>query len=391
MIVILLASIIYFVYHCTEFSRFVVLNPYKSLSNYHHMELQPLPTKINTFNSNKLHLNLYPTKATLYHKRLKDPFITYQSEALANARSNNVVTPNDNLKLKRQTNNLSNESIRKVKRAFSYMELVAKWKLVKFKNSPRSLKFKLAFITLTLPSKQIHSDKELKKECFDRYLQCLRDKYKVKHYIWRAEIQGNGNIHWHVVIDKFIHHRDVRKDWNKYVNRLGYVDRFYEKFGTYDPSSTEIKSVKNSRQANSYLVKYITKGDNKMAKGESKAKTRMIEGRMYGISQSLKQMRPITINQDSKAFKIVGRLALKYSRYTTSSKYNSTIFYPTSTYRNIYSWLERQVDNWDDLDNGMTIAEHNQLIDHNSWFKMSVEYYEYSPWSDPTIKEWTKV
>jgi len=68
-------------------------------------------------------------------------------------------------------------------------------------------KYKLTFITLTLPSKQAHTDEEIKKVPFANFLQTLRRKYNMKYYIWKAEKQNNGNIHFHIITNSFIHHK----------------------------------------------------------------------------------------------------------------------------------------------------------------------------------------
>ena len=81
--------------------------------------------------------------------------------------------------------------------------------------SGRCFTFKMAFITLSLSSTQIHSDNEIKEKCLNQFLIEIRKRYRVKNYIWRAEKQKNGNIHFHVVIDKFIAWSELRDRWNQ--------------------------------------------------------------------------------------------------------------------------------------------------------------------------------
>lgn len=89
------------------------------------------------------------------------------------------------------------------------------------------------FLTLTLPCVQHHCDNEIKEKCFLRFVEYLvGDKEKgasgwgVKNYIWCAETQKNGNIHFHLIIDRAILATRVNQVWNKFIDRLGYVDRF---------------------------------------------------------------------------------------------------------------------------------------------------------------------
>lgn len=84
------------------------------------------------------------------------------------------------------------------------------------------------FVTLTLPSKQIHSDQKIKNEILDPFVEWLRKTFAVTAYFWRAESQKNGNLHFHILIDRYVPFGEIRRKWNITVNRLGYVDRFVQ-------------------------------------------------------------------------------------------------------------------------------------------------------------------
>lgn len=107
------------------------------------------------------------------------------------------------------------------------------------------------FVTLTLPSKQIHSDQKVKNECLDPFVEWLRKTFAVTAYFWRAESQKNGNVHFHILIDRFVPFTEIRRKWNLTVNRLGYVDRFAQiqkfkyRYG-YTASREEIESKVSS-------------------------------------------------------------------------------------------------------------------------------------------------
>src|SRR5690606_29708884 len=80
----------------------------------------------------------------------------------------------------------------------------------------------LTFVTCTLPAKQIHSDKVIKR-AFVLFLDNLKKTYGVRQYIWKSEAQNNGNLHFHVLIDRYIDWQIIRKLWNSQMVRLGYV------------------------------------------------------------------------------------------------------------------------------------------------------------------------
>src|SRR5690606_39568338 len=63
-------------------------------------------------------------------------------------------------------------------------------------------KFRLSFITLTLPSPQGSiSDKEIKRGPLRMFIQKMGRRYGMYNYVWKAEKQKNGNIHFHITTD----------------------------------------------------------------------------------------------------------------------------------------------------------------------------------------------
>lgn len=100
------------------------------------------------------------------------------------------------------------------------------------------------FLTVTLPSDQIHTDAVINRQCLQPFLQMLKRHHGIENYFWRAEAQENGRVHFHILTDRYISKEDLQVSWNKAVNRLGYVDRYYEKSGDACPPSTEIHRVR---------------------------------------------------------------------------------------------------------------------------------------------------
>ncbi|NER13537.1 hypothetical protein GWK08_08825 [Leptobacterium flavescens] len=142
----------------------------------------------------------------------------------------------------------------------------------------------LSFCTLTLSNPQKHNDTFIRKHLV-RFIELMRKSKSVRFYMWRAEAQKNGNIHFHVLFDKFIHHEYIRLHWNNQQLKMGYI-----KEGE-NPPSTEIKSLKNKRDVSSYITKYLTKIE------EDK---RPIIGAIWGASNELKKIDyPTVYNGDA--------------------------------------------------------------------------------------------
>lgn len=94
------------------------------------------------------------------------------------------------------------------------------------------------FVTLTLPAKQMHTDKEITKHCINPFLSYARKYFNVRYFIWKKELQGNGNLHFHFVTDRYIDHEYLRRAWNRIINAgvvegvehpFNYVDRYRAK------------------------------------------------------------------------------------------------------------------------------------------------------------------
>lgn len=139
---------------------------------------------------------------------------------------------------------------------------------------------KITFVTLTLSSKQAHDDNYIKRNMLNRFLIELRREKGVNHYFWRAEPQENGNIHFHILVDRFIHWRFIRDKWNSIQGDHGYLTEFYSKFLHLDPNSTDIHGLEKINNLAAYVVKYCCKVKN----------GRTIQGRIWGCSDTLRNL-----------------------------------------------------------------------------------------------------
>ena len=83
-----------------------------------------------------------------------------------------------------------------------------------------------AFVTLTLPAPQRHSHKEIKRKCLNTFLITLARKFAGVRYFWKAELQKNENIHFHLLVDRFIAYQVIRKMWNDSISSLGYIQDY---------------------------------------------------------------------------------------------------------------------------------------------------------------------
>lgn len=196
---------------------------------------------------------------------------------------------------------VSVQAKRKISKAIEYLITTAHQKKVHEKITGKTVVFKCNFLTLTLPSKQIHSDKEIINTCLNSFLNECRKYHNLRNYVWRAELQKNGNIHFHIVTDVFIPWWDARNRWNRIVNKMGYVDRFHQLHGHRTPNSTDIHSTRRISNLKAYLMKYMSKDKKEdQANETTEEKARTQDGRIWGCNQELSKTRGLNLVVDSE-------------------------------------------------------------------------------------------
>lgn len=112
------------------------------------------------------------------------------------------------------------------------------------------------FITLTLPSTQHHTDQEITKKVLGAFFEKCRKIGVLANYVWRAEKQKNGNIHYHVITDTYIYFAQVRRLWLLSLERLGYVSAYRRKFGRMSLQEYAKQSFNQGKEWNSICATY---------------------------------------------------------------------------------------------------------------------------------------
>ena len=121
--------------------------------------------------------------------------------------------------------------------------------------SKKYVSFRCNLVTLTLPSAQVHTDKEIHAGIFTEFIRAWKRKAPDLLYVWKAETQENGNLHYHLVTNTYIHHTLLRRMWNFYCEKLGYCSRS----SSSNPNSTDVHAVRSVRDTAAYCIKYMAK------------------------------------------------------------------------------------------------------------------------------------
>jgi hypothetical protein len=117
--------------------------------------------------------------------------------------------------------------------------------------------YKIGFCTLTIPPDFDHDDQFIHYKIFKPFIRVLQDKYNLAEYIWKAETQENGKLHYHLTINQWVHWFIINREWRKQIQKHGY------NYGTEKRkrAATEIHSVKKVKNLAAYLCKYLAKND----------------------------------------------------------------------------------------------------------------------------------
>lgn len=210
---------------------------------------------------------------------------------------------------------LSKSAKKKLKMYIEAMINGKKWQQQQRKQSQKA-NHCFTFCTLTLSDYQGDiTDNFVKKKMLGWFLARMRDTYFLKNYLWKAEKQDNGNVHFHIIMDVAIHWRKIRDLWNRIQDYYGFLNRYqaerlqayperkFRFFGKWkkrgkitsvqeqrkyfenqrkrdfkDANSTDIHSLQGVKDVASYITKEFTSD-----------KQAGIGGRLWNCSDKLKQ------------------------------------------------------------------------------------------------------
>lgn len=282
-------------------------------------------------------------------------FTTYLKFSGINPKKNDNKKSLKNLEDNKAKGILSHGSKKRIRSIINlWSEAINIKKKVSRKNNDWKLK-QLTFITLTLCANQLESDKENKRNLLNRFLIELQRKSNLSNYLWCAEKQKNGNIHYHILSNSEIEYKIIRSIWNKILDDNNYIENYRQnqihfhkdgfkirteflqnwsaeqQYNAYlngvdnnwsDPNSTDIHSLRKIDNIANYVTKYMTKSideeikenyknwyDEGLTKSEidvekwklinEKYSHLLIEGKIWACSKSLQTLTKYSSSVDS--------------------------------------------------------------------------------------------
>lgn len=209
-----------------------------------------------------------------------------------------------------QTRGVSEATQRKILKHSRVLGLSAEKRTVR-NSKGHYVQHLISFITLTLPSQQQHDDQFLTKNVLGVFLDKCRKFGILQNYVWRAEKQKNGNIHYHLITDSYAPFSVFRRFWYLALRPYGYIQAYKERFykmtfqdyckvkgnekrtmaqltsafaygkrtNWEEPPACQADYLQSEKEVAAYISKYISKDE---AEGGN-----FVKGRTWGVSQSV--------------------------------------------------------------------------------------------------------
>lgn len=289
-------------------------------------------------------VSVLPSKISLtteIHKKIKNSSGSWVFQPKIETTSNSDVP-----KLVRKFHNfeISPNSARKLRQKIDFLYHYSKNRTVRTYTGKKLRNFKTCFLTLTLPSEQVHNTGMIITNCLDPFLQICRQRLGMRNYVWRLEFQANGNAHFHIMTDTYIDYYFARKYWNKSINSLGYLDSYKKKMSnlTYNdycsiygkdfkgnkvnpdvlfkrynsgvatnwntPNSVDVKAIRSSREISLYISKYFSKKEKSSKCNKLDNEENSFAIRLCYWSRSLSRLKLETLPRDYYSIDIISLL-----------------------------------------------------------------------------------
>lgn len=172
------------------------------------------------------------------------------------------------------------------------------------------IQYKSSMITLTLPKKVVIEPAEITKVALNNFITLLRKVSGMNNYVWKLELQKNGNVHYHIITDVEIDFFYIKKIWNNSLNLLGIIDEYSREQRKIKFSNYEQKRINEFKK-----YKKIGKLSPTQIKNEIK--------RTWEIGQKTQWREPNTINV--KRIQLDYNIAGYIAKYISKDEKNSEL------------------------------------------------------------------
>jgi hypothetical protein len=211
----------------------------------------------------------------------------------------------------KEKTNLSKATRKRIKTRIAWLVWNSRLPFIE-KNRPiREQTKNITFITLTIPGAIIKEHKQIKREALNRFIIYLKRKYEDLQYVWKAELQKRGQLHFHILINKRIPHELIYNQWLLCIRKFETVKAYEQENGTISRYMTDIHSMRKVNKISNYIIKYMSKSE----------ETEKIEGRKWGASDNLMKEQDCKFELTKEIYEYLLYLADKKIIYRVENDY----------------------------------------------------------------------
>jgi hypothetical protein len=206
--------------------------------------------------------------------------------------------------------------------------------------------FTLNFVTLTVSCSRNIGINEGYKNLLRPFLRRLQKKGKFS-YMWKAEFQKRGQLHYHLTTNEFQPWTLLRNEWNNLQRKHGYLNEYARKHRHYDANSTDVHAVYKVNDLAAYLSKYMSKPMLEVEPEFYGKPPKIEKGKIWDCSVDLKQ----------KQFSFIptGVQQIVLSRLVKEKKIKHIVLDNCEIFK---------------LKDPTKLLTSNQLLDYNKWLTM---------------------
>jgi hypothetical protein len=186
---------------------------------------------------------------------------------------------------KTEVGKLSTNSQMKIKNAIRWLIACSDWKSCKEKGKRKRWRINM----LTLTFHENFTDDNAARIMLSRWLEVAKYRWNMNLYLWKAEPQERGAIHFHISSNVFVPHAELRYTWNRELRKFGLVN--------VNDNSTDVHAILDVKAHENYLAEYFLND----AKHEGR---RPITGKLWGCAHALSQCgkEKINLHEDEVKF-----------------------------------------------------------------------------------------
>lgn len=197
--------------------------------------------------------------------QLRDGYVLVYYEQLYNRGWQNKFENRNQLirvKQKAYSGDITVGARKRMSKAITLMSQITKPKWIHNPVNNKMTLHRFSFVTLTVSNDVLLTAREGYDLLLQHFLQWLRRTKEVELYVWKAEFQKRGQLHYHLVFPDWIHYKEIRDKWNDLQKNAGLLDKYAKKYGHFNPNSTDIHETKGVNNMKQYIMKEMGKSAN---------------------------------------------------------------------------------------------------------------------------------